>query len=38
MKFVVATLSLLVLVFVMGGSIVVVAGVLTPRVFTAAVN
>jgi hypothetical protein len=28
MKFVVATLSLLVLVFIMGGSILVVAGVL----------
>jgi hypothetical protein len=36
MKFVVATLSLLALVFVMGGSIVVVAGVLTPTVITAA--
>jgi hypothetical protein len=38
MKFVVATMSLLVLVFVMGGTIVVVAGVLTPKVITAAVN
>jgi hypothetical protein len=38
MKFVVATLSLLVLVFLMSGSIVVVAEVLTPKVFTAAVN
>ena len=38
MKFVVATMSLLVLVFVMGGTIVVVAGVLTPNVITAAVN
>ena len=38
MKFVISTLSLLVLVFIMGGSIVVVAGVLTPEVFTAAVN
>jgi hypothetical protein len=37
MKFVVATMSLLVLVFVMGGTIVVVAGV-TPKVITAAVN
>ncbi len=31
MKFVVATMSLLVLVFVMGGTIVVVAGVLIPQ-------
>ena len=38
MKLVIATLSLLVLVFTMGGSIVVVAGVLTPNVITAAVN
>ena len=38
MKFVVATLSLLVLVFIMSGSMFVVAGVLTPKVFTAAVN
>lgn len=38
MKLVIASLSLLVLVFTMGGSIVVVAGVLTPKVFTAAVN
>jgi hypothetical protein len=38
MKFVVATLSLLVLVFVMSGTIVVVAGALTPKVFTAALN
>ena len=38
MKFVISTLSLLVLVCIMGGSIVVVAGVLTPKVFTAAVN
>ena len=38
MKFVISTLSLLVLVFIMGGSIVVVAGVFTPKVFTAAVN
>jgi len=37
MKFVIATLSLLVLVFTMGGSIVVVAGVLTPKVLTASV-
>ena len=32
MKFVVATLSVLVLAFVMGGTIVVVGGVLTPKV------
>ena len=38
MKFVIATLSLLVLVFLLSGTIVVVAGVLTPQVFTAAVN
>ena len=38
MKFVVATMSLLVLVFVMGGTIVVVAGVFTPKVITAEVN
>jgi hypothetical protein len=38
MKFVIAALSLLVLVLTMGGSIIVVAGVLTPKVFTAAVN
>jgi hypothetical protein len=38
MKFVIATLSLLVLVFVMSGSIVLVTGVFTPKVFTAAVN
>jgi hypothetical protein len=38
MKLVVATLSLLVLVFIMSGSIVLVAGVFTPTVFTAAVN
>jgi hypothetical protein len=38
MKFVVATLSLLVLVFLMSGSIVVVARVLTPNVLSAAAN
>ena len=38
MKFVIATVSLLVLVFVMGGTIVVVGGVLTPKVITAAVD
>ena len=38
MKFVIATLSLLVLVFLMGGSLVVVAGVLTPKVLTASVD
>jgi hypothetical protein len=38
MKFVIATLSLLVLAFTMGGSIVVVAGVLTPKVLTASAN
>jgi hypothetical protein len=37
MKFVIATVSLLVLVFVMGGTIVVVGGVLTPKVITAGV-
>jgi len=37
MKVVVATMSLLVLVFVMGGTIVVVAGV-TPMVINAAAN
>jgi hypothetical protein len=38
MKFVIATLSLLVLVFLMGGSLVVVVGVLTPNVLTATVD
>jgi hypothetical protein len=38
MKFVIATVSLLVLVFVMGGTMVVVGGVLTPKVITAAVD
>ena len=38
MKFVIATMSLLVLVFVMGGTIVVVGGVLTPKVITAGVD
>ena len=38
MKFVVATVSLLVLVSIMGGTIVVVAGVLTPKVITAGVD
>ena len=38
MKFVIATVSLLVLVFVMGGTIVVVGGVLTPKVITAGVD
>ena len=38
MKFVIATLSLLVLVLLVGSSVVVVAGVLTPKVLTAAVD
>ena len=38
MKFAIATVSLLVLVFVMGGTIVVVVGVSTPKVITAAVD
>jgi hypothetical protein len=38
MKFVVATLSFLVLVFLVSGSLIFVGGVLNPGVFTAALN